>query len=186
MPFDTEDAMFNPPLMRGRASTYDYDITDATAPIVPDTPPVSRPPPHQRKTSDNVTPGENPKQHHIIFPEEDMRRLFQECKIGTGNANLLSQALAMATPEQLNDSVIVEFHKKCIDSQELIYIQIPWATAGAERAKERARTDSTANGNGTPVPTREEELLTELLTSNEQLIDALIQYDDLEREAEGR
>jgi hypothetical protein len=125
MPFDTEDAMFNPPLMSGRNSTYDYDTNSANAtvgpivtyhdatPIVPDTPPVSRPPPRKRKTNDNSQSGENHKPHRshrrpdIIPPDEDMRRLFQECKIGMGNATLLSQALAMATPEQLGDNVIV-------------------------------------------------------------------------------
>ncbi len=30
-----------------------------------------------------------------------MRRLFQECKIGQGNASLLSQALALSKPEEL-------------------------------------------------------------------------------------
>ncbi|KAF7326899.1 hypothetical protein MVEN_02583800 [Mycena venus] len=239
MPFDTEDAMFNPPLMSaGRPSaTYDYDTNsinvnapppivyqDAT-PIVPDTPPVSRPPPHKRKTSDNNTPGsgenrERPRkgrshrsrnEDQVIPPDEDMRRLFQECKIGVGNANLLSQALAMATPEELHDSVIVEFHKKCMDSQELIWSQISWATAGAERSREKAeqkerervrtRKISTntlnsinPNGNGsvpdlslsTPVLTREEELLADLLASNEQLLEAIKLYDDLKRVAEER
>ncbi|KAJ7673151.1 hypothetical protein DFH06DRAFT_1319349 [Mycena polygramma] len=87
IPFDTEDAMFNPPLMIGRTSAvYDYDTNSANAPVVvtyhdaPDTLPVSRPPPRKRKTSDrdvnNVAPG--PKQHrshrhHIIPPDEDMR-----------------------------------------------------------------------------------------------------------------
>jgi hypothetical protein len=86
MPFDTEDAMFNPPLiMSGRPSVslYEYDPAGANTngnntptnngapqivtydapppmvtyhgatPIVPDTPPVARPPARTRKTSDN-------------------------------------------------------------------------------------------------------------------------------------
>ncbi|KAJ6482850.1 hypothetical protein C8R47DRAFT_574276 [Mycena vitilis] len=118
MPFDTEDAMFNPPL-----AAQDNAV-------------VAPPPMRKRKTSDSVAPGPNDvppphkphraHRHHIIPPDEDMRRLFQECKIGGGNALLLSQALAMATPERLEDGVIVEFHKKCIDSQELIFTQIEW------------------------------------------------------------
>jgi hypothetical protein len=49
---------------------------------------------------------ERSKRNRIIPPDEDMRRLFQECKIGSGNAALLSQALAMATPEDLVSVVI--------------------------------------------------------------------------------
>ncbi|KAJ7239958.1 hypothetical protein B0H12DRAFT_72370 [Mycena haematopus] len=186
MPFDTEDAMFNPPLTQPpRApSTYDsyeydpsstnpmvmYQDATPTVPDTPDTPPVGRPPPRKGKSGDGHEPGKahdsakrdrehdsskRDREHdkrdrdhdkrnrdrdrtrhpHIIPPDEDMRRLFQECKIGVGNANLLSQALAMATPEELGDGVIKEFHKKCLDSQELIFTQIPWASAGAERSR---------------------------------------------------
>ncbi|KAJ7656692.1 hypothetical protein B0H17DRAFT_1337923 [Mycena rosella] len=232
MPFDAEDAMFNPPLGGGRVSAYDYDTNSANAPIVtyhdatptvPDTPPITKPPSSRKhKTSDNPEGGKKSDKphrehrHRIIPPDEDMRRLFQECKIGVGNATLLSQALAMATPEDLGNTVITEFHKKCMDSQELIFTQIPWASAGAERSRvamdqedrdkerdrERKRKNSvnTLNSNmpngsvpdlGTPLSTREEELLAELLAANEELIEALKLYDDLkrvaiEREAEDR
>ncbi|KAJ6554041.1 hypothetical protein DFH09DRAFT_1280745 [Mycena vulgaris] len=233
MPFDTEDAMFNPPLPNSRVTAYDYDTNSANAPVapivtyhdatptVPDTPPVSKPPSsRKRKTSDTRDPtkkssGKSHRDHPrgVISPDEDMRRLFQECKIGVGNALLLSQALAMATPEDLSTSVIAEFYKKCRDSQELIFTQIPWASAGAERSRvamdqedrdrerdrERKRKNSanTLNGNGsvpdlgTPMSTREEELLAELLAANADLIEALKLYDDLkrvaiEREAEDR
>ncbi|KAK7055193.1 hypothetical protein R3P38DRAFT_2845741 [Favolaschia claudopus] len=214
MPFDTEDAMFNPPLLAVAASTVSPPpivYHDAT-PIVPDTPPVSRPPPRKRKTSDNHPGADNntnskphrSHRHQIIPPDEDMRRLFQECKIGVGNANLLTQALVVATPEQVNDPVIVEFHKKCKDSQELIFTQIPWASAGAERSRaakdqeerERARTRKTSTTSLTPhngsltdlsqgaaTQTREEELLADLLASNELLMEALKLYDDLKRVA---
>ncbi|KAJ7656695.1 hypothetical protein B0H17DRAFT_359049 [Mycena rosella] len=191
VPFDAEDAMFNPPLGGGRVSAYDYDTSSG-------------------KKSDKLY---RDHEHGIIPPEEDMRRLFQECKIGVGNATLLSQALAIATPEDLRNTVITEFHKKCMDSQELIFTQIPWASAGAERSRavmdqedrgkerdrERKRKNSVnilnPNGSvpdlGTPLSTREEELHAELLSANEELIEALKLYDDLkrfaiEREAENR
>ncbi|KAF8130908.1 hypothetical protein K438DRAFT_1886092 [Mycena galopus ATCC 62051] len=276
MPFDTEDAMFNPPQTGAQRTitAFDYDSntvtvnpnavrydSNATPPIVtyqdatptvPDTPPIPRPPARKRKTSETLGTGggerdrdrdrergerergergdrerrdgergergerergergerkgkrRDPKQTGFISPEEDMRRLFTECAVGVGNANLLSQALAMATPEELEDTVIMEFHKKCIDSQELIFTQIPWASAGAERSRaakdseerELARTRKTSantlasiNGNGslpdlaTPVSTREEELLADLLAANEQLLEALKVYDDLKRVA---
>ena len=48
------------------------------------------------------------RMHRIIPPEEDMRRLFQECKIGQGNASLLSEALAYAKPEDLAKKNIIK------------------------------------------------------------------------------
>ena len=45
--------------------------------------------------------------HRVIPPEEDMRRLFQECKVGSGNASLLSEALAFAKPEDLKNKEII-------------------------------------------------------------------------------
>lgn len=37
-----------------------------------------------------------------------MRRLFQECKIGQGNAALLSQALALSKPEDLKKKDVIK------------------------------------------------------------------------------
>ncbi|KAF8183889.1 hypothetical protein K438DRAFT_1134098 [Mycena galopus ATCC 62051] len=141
----------------------------------------------------------------VGFRAEEVMRLFTQCAIGVENANLLSEALAMATPEKLSDTVITEFHKKCIKSRELIFTQIPRAFASAEGSRaakdqeerELARTRKTSadtlasingseNGNGslpdlaTPVSTCEEELLEELLVANEQLRKALKVYDYFE------
>ncbi|KAJ7619425.1 hypothetical protein FB45DRAFT_158446 [Roridomyces roridus] len=214
VPFDTDDAMFNPPLNALRHPGPGYEFENTNPPVVvypdgtqtgPETPPIAAKQPRKRKNSD-VTPGKKSsdkshRDHHrgIIPPDEDMRRLFQECKIGVGNANLLSEALATATPEELRNPVISEFYKKCVDSQELIFTQIPWASAGAERSRaskdqvprergERKRkTSATPNGSlpdiTTPVSTREEELLAELLAANEHLLEAIDLYKDLERVA---
>lgn len=46
--------------------------------------------------------------NRIIPPDEDIRRLFQECKIGQGNASLLSQALALSRPEDLKKKDIIK------------------------------------------------------------------------------
>ncbi|KAG6855626.1 hypothetical protein H0H87_012931 [Tephrocybe sp. NHM501043] len=136
----------------------------------------------------------NPRKHknpesrnRIIPPDEDIRRLFQECKIGQGNASLLSQALALSKPEDLKKKdVIKEFYLKCRSSQELIFAQIPWASAEAERS--RAAKDQEALMNGHPEEQRleqttQERLLASLLSANAELMDALQQYDDLERVA---
>lgn len=45
------------------------------------------------------------RRNRIIPPEEDMRRLFQECKIGQGNARLLTESLAYAKPEDLEKEI---------------------------------------------------------------------------------
>lgn len=157
----------------------------------------------------------------IIPPEEDMRRLFQECKVGKGNASLLSEALAYAKPEDLKHKSVIkvktsvcqrntrivayhncvqEFYARCRASQELIYAQIPWASANAERSRQAAGRESPVvrrkNSAGTPrsnvlsivgepedAPglTVEEQLLAALLNANEELTEALRLYDDLER-----
>lgn len=44
----------------------------------------------------------------IIPHDEDVRRLFQECKIGRGNAQLLNEALAFAAPEDLREKEIIK------------------------------------------------------------------------------
>jgi hypothetical protein len=43
----------------------------------------------------------------VIPPDDDLRRLSNECKTGVGSAMVLGDALSMAAPEQLNDPVIV-------------------------------------------------------------------------------
>lgn len=52
-------------------------------------------------------PGHGPLQR-VIPPEEDMRRLFQECRIANGNAQLLNEALAFASPEDLREKDIIK------------------------------------------------------------------------------
>lgn len=180
IPFDTEDAMFSPP-------------------IVPPRPPIE-----ERPSRKNLQRG-------VIPPEEDIKRLFQECKIAKGNATVLSEMLAFAKPGQIEGSLIPEFLLKCRGSQELIYTQIPWASAGAERSRSERGRNAEGNGrtksqpdvqfssppsrdyHGTDVKsynaegeeqTLEEELFGALLDANEALMGALRMYDDIMRVAE--
>ena len=97
-----------------------------------------------------------------------------------------------------------EFYARCRASQELISAQIPWAFAQAERSREAAgktTTDKPKEREGRqsvdrdreqlpPSPkkdkdserlTTEEKLLAAILASNEELLEALRLYDDLER-----
>ncbi|EPQ55785.1 hypothetical protein GLOTRDRAFT_60574 [Gloeophyllum trabeum ATCC 11539] len=182
VPFDEDDAMFSPPASRRHSQfsvlqspQIDIDVT----PVV-----------HSQPQSETVTPKsrkhKSSQKNRVIPPEEDMRRLFQECKVGRGNAALLSESLAFAKPEDLQEKdVIREFYYKCRASQELIYAQIPWASAGAERSRLAAAARDSANFPGTDeepaAPTPEEQLLAALLEANEELQEALRLYDDLER-----
>ncbi|KAF8438655.1 hypothetical protein L210DRAFT_3646904 [Boletus edulis BED1] len=197
VPFDTEDAMFSPPVVSLPRPLSQYSLEtpifaqsfsrDALSPTPP--PPV-HPSPQSRGRY----------QQRVIPPEEDMQRLFQECSIARGNADLLFQSLAYAGPDALDAGLIVEFLNKCRASQELIYTQIPWATAGAQRSRadkaahQPPRTRSVTHGSQQDLilantedapnePTTEEKLLAALLDANETLLTALRMYDDLARVA---
>ncbi|KAG8715352.1 hypothetical protein FRC11_004522 [Ceratobasidium sp. 423] len=115
----------------------------------------------------------------VISPEEDMRRLFEECDIARDNCRILADSLVYATPESItSNTVIKEFRAKCMKSQEIIGAQIDWATAIADRA----RAEQLAlTGPGEIVPTAEEQLLHALVTANGELNDVFKTYDDLER-----
>lgn len=233
MPFDNDEAMFNPPIS-GRLSVYEIPTVSyqEPSPLPADSPQTPTPVRvfglffvillfiyfqnviKERKSS---------SRNRIIPPDEDIRRLFQECKIGQGNASLLSQALALTKPEDLKRKEIIkvrkplifrkrngthiplsfqEFYVKCRSSQELIFAQIPWASAGAERSRvkkdrdtqKRVRNLSNDFNNlavkdipETPSElTVEENLLAALLGANGELIEALQQYEDLERVAQER
>ena len=78
IPFDEDDSMLNP------------------SPV---------PQPNQYPTQPQVYPQSSIRQQ-VISATEDMRRLFEECEIGKGNAQLLNQALTFARPDELGGPVI--------------------------------------------------------------------------------
>ncbi|TBU59887.1 hypothetical protein BD310DRAFT_947657 [Dichomitus squalens] len=226
VPFDTDDAMFYPATPRHSVGPNTLTPPVVEQPLHPQSLTPGQPPSQQRPSSQpqhnhhhppsqqqtpqrppsTTTPGKS-KSHssrtRIIPPEEDIRRLFQECKVGRGNANLLSEALAYAKPEDLKSKdIIKEFYARCRASQELISAQIPWAFAQAERSREAAgRPTEAAKARETRASvdrdrdqppsspkkdkdehlTTEEKLLAAILAANEELLEALRLYDDLER-----
>ncbi|KAI4521933.1 hypothetical protein K525DRAFT_238595 [Schizophyllum commune Loenen D] len=196
VPLDTEDVMFTPPSNGGRASQMGHPA-NYEAPL----PTHSTPPsPQQVRYEVHHKKHKSPSHNRIIPPEEDMRRLFTECKIGQGNASLLSQAIMMRKPEDMKSDIIKEFYVKCRASQELIFAQIPWASANAERSRvqrdheqpqSRTRKDSKAStltdtDSNSSEQTVEERLLAALLAANAELVEALNQYDDMKRIAQER
>lgn len=44
---------------------------------------------------------DRPSRGGIISPQEDMRRLFEECELARGNAQMLSNAVVFAKPEEV-------------------------------------------------------------------------------------
>ena len=113
VPFDPDDAMFNPPtpsttLLPG----YQFPVQPQSAP-----PPNTRPqapaqplqsPQTQAPLQPNRAKHEAGQFQRVIAPEEDMRRLFQECRIAQENAQLLSEALVLASPEDLREKDIIK------------------------------------------------------------------------------
>ncbi|KAH9922326.1 uncharacterized protein BXZ73DRAFT_104144 [Epithele typhae] len=224
VPFDTDDAMFypvtprhsvgpnslQPPILDPQPQPQHPHSLQPGHPQalqrnpsqLPQQPPTLHQPQPQRPPA-TVTSSKPRSRNRVIPPEEDIRRLFQECKVGRGNANLLSEALTYAKPEDLRSKdIIKEFYARCRASQELISAQIPWAFAQAERSREALLSKGGAN----PKPpkegrhsidqdrppsspkkdkeehqTTEEKLLAAILASNEELLEALRLYDDLER-----
>lgn len=87
VPFDTDDSIFNPPTSQNPSQVISTRV-------------------HRDRPS---SPVEQPitSRNRIIPVEEDRRRLFQECKIGQGNAALLSEALTFAKPEDLARKEII-------------------------------------------------------------------------------
>lgn len=47
-----------------------------------------------------------------------MRRLFQECRFAHGNAQVLSEALAFASPEDLRDKDIIKVRRSNFGENE--------------------------------------------------------------------
>ncbi|KAL4244391.1 hypothetical protein ABKN59_010425 [Abortiporus biennis] len=142
-------------------------------------PPTSPPPNSQtsvselRPTNLGGPPGtSSPSQ--VISKEDEFKRLFTLCETGKGNASLLHEAVVFAKPEDLKEKgLIEEFLTRCHKSQELICSQIAWASTEAERSRRSIAPKA--------PETREENLLASLLDANEELLEAIKMYHDLER-----
>jgi hypothetical protein len=110
IPFDTEDAMFNPPTPH-----------HMSAQVVPDHAPLLEPLGSSESThQDDTWPpaglrhtlvpskpehAPHPSKNRVIPVEEDIRRLFQECRVARGNASVLVQSLRYAKPQDLEKEI---------------------------------------------------------------------------------
>ncbi|KAG6871954.1 hypothetical protein C0995_014553 [Termitomyces sp. Mi166 len=177
------DAMFHT-LVPGRPRYDDQVVYQELLPFSTDFPLPSTP-------DDNPSPKhETPEpRNRVIPPDEDIRRLFQECKIGQESAWHLSQALMSSRPEDLMKKAYEELYLQCRSSQELILEQIPWASVEAEKSCIAKDQEMLMNGqleDQRLEQTNQEKLLDSLLSANAELMDALHRHDDLKRVATSR
>jgi len=96
-PFDMDDSMFDP--MRGlRSRTLTSLVPQVTYVNTPNIPQVQVHPPNTRRQDSD-------QRRHQTLPsgfialEEDMRKLFEECKVAVYNTRILKTALEFSTPE---------------------------------------------------------------------------------------
>ncbi|KAI0371765.1 EF-hand [Pilatotrama ljubarskyi] len=140
--------------------------------LPPDAPPAVPHSPSFPQAAVRPAASTSNSQPPIISPEDDIQRLFNVCKVGRGNAELLQEVLVYAKPQELRDDITKELLGRARASQDLIGSQIPWATTEAERSRRAAQT---------PAETIQEQLLAALLAAHEQLTECLNMYEDLER-----
>ncbi|WAQ89981.1 hypothetical protein PtA15_11A673 [Puccinia triticina] len=161
--------------------------------------PTPGPPPQQQAT------GLYPPQPTLEAVQQTipaMRDVREEAEIARCNARLLIEALAFTHPSEMeSNEIIQEFYTKCYQSRNQLMDDIPWATEQAEHARayyERqaaaaqsaqpreprvGRTNPYENEgapNGERGSSREEQLLSLLLSVNTELVDAFRQYDEVE------
>ncbi|KAH6901400.1 hypothetical protein BKA70DRAFT_1436083 [Coprinopsis sp. MPI-PUGE-AT-0042] len=169
IPFDPEDVMFGPP---SAGASY---INDPTVPAV--ILEEARPSP-----AGNVAARRKPARtaNGIIPHDEDIRRLFQRCQTAGGYASVVSEAVLTCTPSSLESNPIIkEFYTKCKNQQKLIFGQIEWATAQADQSRVKRNAERDQRYEDGDDETNEEKLLGALLETNEELLSALRQHDDL-------
>ena len=73
--------------------------------------PPDGPSPHPHSPSflpPNAAPPRSPlpaSQNAVISPEDDVQRLFNVCRVGRGNAELLNEVLVYAKPQELRNDI---------------------------------------------------------------------------------
>ncbi|KAG8956940.1 hypothetical protein FRC00_004700 [Tulasnella sp. 408] len=141
IPFDPKDSMFQPPSRRLPKLGFVADpIQSQTSLQSANNRPLPPVPNAQHPAVFQGAEKHRPRiSQMIISPEEDIRRLFEECEIAKSNAGLLTIAMTYAEPEEIvaggSGGLIREFYLKCMHSQEIITAQIPWVTLQSERAR---------------------------------------------------
>jgi len=107
-----------------------------------------------------------------VPPDEDIRRLHEECQIVRSNASVLIDTILDEGLHSGTSELVDEFYRRVVLSQELVASQIPWASAQADRSREAMPHGS---------ETREEHLLADLLEAHGRAGEAIKMVDDARR-----
>lgn len=116
IPFDMQDSMFDPTLPGHRTRPVAGPAPQVT---YVSTPHVNRS--ARRQDSDQSQGGRHRghrdrdlptpprrKDREFIPPEEDMRRLFEECDVALHNSRILNEALAYSTPDSFRSNSVIK------------------------------------------------------------------------------
>ena len=120
IPFDTQDSMFDPTTQGSRTRTHASPAPQTTYVNTPHSPHVSRMGP--RRQDSDQSQGNRHRGHRdrelpqpprrrdreYIPPDEDMRRLFEECDVALHNVRILNEALAFATPDSFRSNAVIK------------------------------------------------------------------------------
>ncbi|KAH9450564.1 hypothetical protein Pst134EB_018095 [Puccinia striiformis f. sp. tritici] len=108
-----------------------------------------------------------------------LRDVRAEAEVARSNARLLIEALAFTPPSEMeSNEIIQEFHAKCLQSQNQLMDDIPWATEQATQARqyqnqlEKDQSEEVGVGRVNPYSSTH--------TINNELVDGFKQYDELE------
>ena len=116
IPFDMQDAMFEP-AQGNRSRAFTSPPPQVTYVTTPHSPQVY---PSWHQDSDHGHIGRRPGNggrelplpprvdRVLIPPEEDMRRLFEECDVAVHSSRILNEALAYGTPESFRDNPVIQ------------------------------------------------------------------------------
>jgi len=112
IPFDLQDSMFDL-TMQGRTRPPISPPPQATYTNTPHSPHVLRREP-RRQDSDqgpgtwrSVQRERGRRDRELIPPEEDIRRLFEECDITVYNTRILNEALVYSTPDSFRSNSVI-------------------------------------------------------------------------------
>ena len=110
IPFDKDDAMFDP-TQGNRSRNLTSPVPQVTYVNTPNSPQVPRPSTVRQDSAGRQRPNlpKPPKPDRgLIPPDEDIRRLFEECEVALYGTRILNEALAFATPETFRRNPVIK------------------------------------------------------------------------------
>jgi hypothetical protein len=208
IPFDPDDAMFNPPIQRrAPSSTGNYPVEPQVRETFPRAFSLTYESLGLTQPSAQLLTYQSTQPHYPFgrgysTPFPGVQNWARQCRIVGGGSYLYKaggdegegdryQGKFCSARDRARIYYSQEFYTRCRASQELVFAQIPWATSSAERSRNNRAASGDPIDRGEPNVldlskdpselTVEEQLLAALLISNEELVESLRMYDDWER-----